>query len=353
MESETHSEFEMKKGIVSVVVPVYNVEKYLDRCMISIVNQTYHNLEIILIDDGSTDSSSCKCDEWAVRDSRIKVIHKENAGAGMARNTGIDHAAGEYICFFDSDDYVALDAIEKAYHWISHYKADIVHFGCYNIDLDGRVKNRDIPETDKILYQGDEILKYILPNMIGADLKTGKKRLLAMVPWRCMYSMTTIRRNHWRFVSEKEYISEDAYSQLLLYKNVTRVAVLPEALYYYCENRTSLTHVYIENKYERIKTWYEACLRVCDEFGYGEEVTGRMPDRFVNMTIRTIKTIAHADGDKREKREEINTILQDRKFYEIVSDINIKYQTKQQKALLFAIKYRLYRIAWLMVRLKI
>ena len=102
----------MENGLVSVVVPIYNVEKYLDRCINSIVNQTYKDLEIILVDDGSPDRCPEMCDLWGKKDKRIKVIHKDNAGLGMARNTGIENARGEYICFFDSDDYVDLQTIE-------------------------------------------------------------------------------------------------------------------------------------------------------------------------------------------------------------------------------------------------
>ena len=101
--------------MVSIVVPVYNVEAYLDRCIESLVNQTYKHLEIILVDDGSPDNCPMICEKWAGLDERIKVIHKENAGLGMARNTGLEHATGDYICFFDSDDYVASDTIEKSF----------------------------------------------------------------------------------------------------------------------------------------------------------------------------------------------------------------------------------------------
>lgn len=92
--------------LISVIVPVYNVEKYLDRCVESIVNQTYRNLEIILVDDGSTDSSSAMCDVWASRDARVKVVHKENGGQASARNLGIDSASGVFIGFVDLDDYI-------------------------------------------------------------------------------------------------------------------------------------------------------------------------------------------------------------------------------------------------------
>ena len=98
----------MRKGVVSVVLPIYNVEKYLSRCLESVVNQSYRKLEIILVDDESPDKCPEICDKWAAKDNRIKVVHKKNAGLGHARNTGIENATGEYICFVDSDDYIAL-----------------------------------------------------------------------------------------------------------------------------------------------------------------------------------------------------------------------------------------------------
>ena len=96
----------MNKPLVSVIIPIYNVEKYLDRCLKTIVGQTYNNLEIILIDDGSPDSCPQKCDGWAKKDSRIKVIHKKNGGVSSARNRGLDVATGEYISFIDPDDII-------------------------------------------------------------------------------------------------------------------------------------------------------------------------------------------------------------------------------------------------------
>ena len=129
----------MELGLVSIVLPVYNVEKYLDRCIESVVGQTYSNLEIILVDDGSPDRCPQKCEEWAKRDKRIKVIHKANSGLGYARNTGIEYASGEYICFFDSDDYVAQDTIEKAYATAKTSNSDMVLFGHYDVDAQGKI----------------------------------------------------------------------------------------------------------------------------------------------------------------------------------------------------------------------
>ena len=117
----------MKHPKISIIIPVYNVEKYLDRCIDSIINQSLKDIEIILVDDGSPDNCPQLCDEWAKKDSRIKVIHKENAGLGMARNTGMQHATGEYIAFIDSDDYVDLDMYAKLLEKAELHNADIVY----------------------------------------------------------------------------------------------------------------------------------------------------------------------------------------------------------------------------------
>ena len=113
------------EDLITVVVPVYNVEEYLDKCIESIINQTYKNLEIILVDDGSPDKSGAICDEYAKQDSRIKVIHKENGGLSDARNVGIKRAAGKYITFVDSDDYISLDYVEYLYNLIRKYNVNL------------------------------------------------------------------------------------------------------------------------------------------------------------------------------------------------------------------------------------
>ena len=147
----------MIKGLVTVVLPVYNVEQYLDRCINSVVNQTYKNLEIILVDDESPDNCPKMCDEWAKMDSRIKVIHKKNQGLGYARNTGIDNATGEYIYFVDSDDYIALDTIELAYKAAVENNADIVTFGYNQVDSNGNIQKSYIPKPQKNIYEYAEI----------------------------------------------------------------------------------------------------------------------------------------------------------------------------------------------------
>lgn len=122
---------------ISIIVPIYKVEKYLDECVKSIVNQTYSNIEIILVDDGSPDKCSKICDDWAMKDSRIKVVHKKNAGLAMARNTGVEVSSGEYIAFVDSDDYINADYCEKLYGVLKKNDAEIAGCRFYRNKING------------------------------------------------------------------------------------------------------------------------------------------------------------------------------------------------------------------------
>ena len=179
--------------LISVVLPIYNVEKYLKRCLESVVNQTYKNLEIILVNDGSTDSCLQICEEYAKCDNRIKLINKKNSGLGMARNTGIDNANGEYICFFDSDDYIKLDTIEKLYRKIEKEMPEIICFGFNRVSTDGKITDKNIPNMKKNMFKNEEIVNEFLPELISENPKTGKASGLNMSAWGAIYSMNLIK----------------------------------------------------------------------------------------------------------------------------------------------------------------
>jgi len=120
--------------LLSVIVPVYNVEAYVARCVESILNQTYKNLEVILVDDGATDASGAICDTFAAQDPRVRVIHKENGGLSSARNAGLETATGEYITFVDSDDWIEGDALEKLLAATLEHQVELVVGGRYDVD---------------------------------------------------------------------------------------------------------------------------------------------------------------------------------------------------------------------------
>lgn len=141
----------MHEALISVIVPVYKVEKYLDECVQSIVNQTYKNLEIILVDDGSPDRCPEMCDEWARRDSRIKVIHKENGGASAARNAGLDIAVGQYVGFVDSDDYIATNMYEVLRNALIRQEKGIACCSMYTVTEKGEHLRKESSPAQKNL----------------------------------------------------------------------------------------------------------------------------------------------------------------------------------------------------------
>jgi glycosyltransferase involved in cell wall biosynthesis len=130
-----------ENSLISVIVPIYKVQDYLDECIESIINQTYSNIEVILVDDGSPDRCPQMCDEWAKRDSRIRVIHKKNGGLSSARNAGLDVAKGEYISFVDSDDFICKDALENLYNRIKDDKSIGITSGLIYRYQDGSINN--------------------------------------------------------------------------------------------------------------------------------------------------------------------------------------------------------------------
>lgn len=340
----------MRPGVVSVVLPIYGVEKYLDRCITSIVNQTYSNLEIILVDDGSPDNCPQMCEEWAKKDSRIKVIHKENAGLGMARNTGIENATGEYICFFDSDDYVAFDTVEKAYMLAKKEFSDIVIFGLFTVDSKGAVIKSFVPQTDKVTYTGDEVRDAFLPDLIAEGANSPRQNL-RMSAWACLYSLDMIHKSGWRFISEREIISEDVFSLLCLYKYVSSVSVLCEALYYYCENGTSLTHTYRTDRFEKICHFHETSVKKSRELRYSEEVVSRLQEPFISFVIAAMKMIVQSDCSELEKKQEIRRIITGPYLTGFQWDDILKSNSPKRNLFVFLLKKRMWRSCYMLLKL--
>lgn len=170
----------MKMPLISVIVPVYNVEKYLERCVNSIVNQTYKNLEIILVDDGSPDNCGKICDELAIKDNRIKVIHKENGGLSSARNAGLDIATGEYITFVDSDDYISIEIFDKCFELSNVQDFDILIFGMSILDNNSKLLFKD--EYENITYSFFQTIYDItLPLKTSVCNKLFKKSIVANI----------------------------------------------------------------------------------------------------------------------------------------------------------------------------
>ena len=235
----------MNDCLVSVIVPIYNVEKYLNKCIESIINQTYKNLEIILIDDGSTDKSGKICDRFEKKDNRIKVIHQKNAGVSSARNTGIDSADGLWIAFIDSDDWVEENYIKNLIENTSK-DVDVVQCGYYRIVEE---KKEQINCAGKLeIKNADEFLNGCLNPQTAYGL--------------C--HMKIIRKsiiNDIRF-NEKIVVCEDALFNIQISRNMKYFKMIKQPLYNYRINRDSVVRRYDENYPEK----YKKALKVIGDY---------------------------------------------------------------------------------------
>ena len=238
---------------ISVIVPVYNVEKYLKINADSILNQTWKNFELIFVDDGSPDQSGKICDEYKLLDKRVKVIHKKNEGLGFARNTGLEIAEGEYVTFVDSDDYMEPDMIEKLMQPIIKNGADTVIGGFKRVDDDGNILYRE--QYKNQIFKGKDVFCVFMPKILGSCPK--KHDSFRMSVWNAVYSMKIIRENNVKFPSERVMISEDMPFDLDYYKYSKCVAVIDSLAYNYRLNPNSLTNKYKEGKVKLVTYFYE------------------------------------------------------------------------------------------------
>ncbi len=221
--------------LISIIIPVYNVEKYLRECLDSVLAQTYKNLEVILIDDGSPDSCGKICDEYAAKDNRIKVIHQTNQGVSAARNVGLDAARGEYIGFVDSDDYIQPDMYEYLYQLISKDNADIAM--CNVIQTDTFKSTSPIQENYRLIKNKD---------------------LFDYSDW--MYLVNKLFKNTiFKNLSFQMGASagEDSYIMFHIIKNISLVALGKESKYYYRPNSSSATHVWRTSHLKELRFFEE------------------------------------------------------------------------------------------------
>lgn len=337
---------------VSVVIPVYNVEKYLDRCIESVINQTYQNLEIILVDDGSPDRCPQMCDMWAEKDSRIKVVHKKNEGLGMARNTGIACATGEYICFLDSDDYIDLQVIEKAIRLADSTESDIVLFGMTLVDARGRTTAILPPKTVKQVYMKEEVKGDLLPNLLDSSNPSVKAENLCMSMCTNLFRMELIRKANWQVVSEREIISEDYYSMLVLYNCVQKVAVLPEAAYYYCSNSSSLSHTYREDRFLQVKKFYNSALCVAEENNYGVKVEEQLKRVFLGLSSGAIKQIVLSHNRFIKKVRFLTEIVWDDTIQRVLKSTCKENYTKKQRLFYWLVKKKCVFLVYVLAKLQ-
>lgn len=229
--------------LISIIIPVFKVEKYLNRCIESVVRQTYKNLEIILVDDGSPDNSPKLCDEWAKKDSRIKVIHKENGGVSSARNVGLKNVLGDYIAFVDSDDWIEETMCEKLIEHATKTDADMTFFKFRRVYENGKVFENKEVALERVKCKDIKVFFTSVTDKHGnyLDVMGSACRILFKKDIATAHKF-----------SEKLKHGEDLFFVLNCLEKANKVEILDEVLYNYYYNDQSVTTKVCENYFQNI-----------------------------------------------------------------------------------------------------
>lgn len=264
-----------EKGLVSVIVPVYNTEKYLRQCINSIIDQTYRKLEIILVDDGSTDRSGSICEEYAKQDSRIKVIHQKNGGLSAARNAALDVAAGEYIGFVDSDDYILPGMYENMVHCIEKQEADICVCMYRYEDEDGR---RRLSKSDAAInFYGKKTAEEFAVCLYAG----GYLNLVAISVWNKLYRRHVFAEERFlgRYAEDDEIFGR-------IYSKPYSVYVMEQMYYMYVRHENSLvTRKFSPHRYEYLDAMEHRCCQFKNNSLMLNETMRRYCNSFISYWI--------------------------------------------------------------------
>lgn len=279
--------------LISIIVPIYNVEAYLERCVESLRAQTYPNLEIILVDDGSPDGCPAMCDDYAGKDSRIKVIHQKNSGLSGARNAGIDTARGEYLAFVDSDDYVASDFIRSLYELLKETGCAIGQ--CRFVYVQGDALPAEDGNAWRI-YRGESLME----QLYGPE----EEATFFVVAWNKLYQRELFREI--RYPVGK--IHEDEATTYRLFHEGTKLAFLDRALYgYYTGNTGSITSVFSAKRLQWLEA-HEERLEFFLENGYENlmpKAYRKLCDACITFYFRCTDDVESAEQIRRELKSRL------------------------------------------------
>ena len=321
-------------ALVSVIVPIYGVEQYLERCIKSIQNQTYNNLEILLVDDGSPDNCGEICDKYAEKDSRIRVIHKQNGGLSDARNAGIEVASGEYYFLLDSDDWIHKQTIEIMMRMITDNNCDLAICG-YQYAYEGK------EYADKKLNLTDVLGQYKKVNSYRAQeiyFTNPDKRLEYTVAWNKIYHKDLFKNIRY----PKGKVHEDEFTTFKLLHEAGNIGIIKEPLYYYFVRNDSIMGEFKASRFDAFDGYLEKL--DCYVKWKDTQLAGKIYIHSIRMLAQYKKWMEDAGVNLQEELS---------KYHKLLVEKNKKYKNKMSlnkiekiEVLLFLISFRLYYFVW-------
>lgn len=252
---------------ISVIVPVYRAESFLRKCTESILSQTFSDLELLLVDDGSPDGSGALCDAIAREDSRVRVFHKENGGVSSARNLGLEEARGRYIAFADADDWLPPDGLALLHAALEKSGADTAGGAHFRVEPDGKSETEPGAMPAGV-YGPEEIRTGLIDRLLGERMGKPGQVLNGFI-WRFLYSRSIIRDNHITFAGA--YL-EDELFLLEYFCYSEKLAMIGQPVYYYLQNPASVTRRYLADYMQTFETFMQAKTALAEKHGLGENL---------------------------------------------------------------------------------
>lgn len=323
----------MLQTTVSVIVPVYNAAGYLNKCVDSIVNQSFQSLEIILVDDGATDESPAICDEYACKDQRIQVIHKENGGLMSAWMAGVKGSTGGYLCFVDSDDWIDSCMIEELVKCASGVSREVV---CCNFVIEK--DNGSSPQQHRLapgIYEGGKLTQ------VKQQLLGNEEREISFSRCMKLISRELIEQNM-HFCDPKVKMGEDLNIMLPVLLDAERLVILEKAYYYhYYYNQSSMVHKYDTGLYDNIRLLRQIMVKVLKEkyknsnSDRQQQMLQRADMEYVFLLLLAVKN--EARGNRKGYRHKIKELCREER--ELIRRTFVKVETKANRLLYLVLKH--------------
>lgn len=332
----------MQNKKISIVVPVHNVEKYLRECVDSLVNQTYLNLEIILIDDGSSDESAKICDEYATKDERIKVVHKRNGGSSSARRAGINIATGQYLMFVDSDDWIELDTIECCMRVIR----DNTEIQCV---LFPYVREYPQKSSEVHFFNGDQLFAEIeaknkvyrrLFGPVGAELSNPENMDILVSCCMKLYHIDLVKEGKY-FDTKEVGSSEDALFNIHALVNCNVYAYIDKCFYHYRKMEGTLTSTYRSQLVVQWGRLFDIIEEIISEKKFVDDYCVALQNRIALSSIGIgMNTISNRKQSFFKRKNEIREYLESIRYKKAIRQLDFSFLPLKWKIFLLCCKWR-------------
>lgn len=314
---------------VSVIVPIYNVEKYLARCLESLINQTLKDIEIVCVNDGSTDDSLNILNKYAKKDTRIKIINKVNGGLSSARNAALDIVNGEYVSFVDSDDWVDINMLKDMYENAIKEKYDIVMCS-YTREYINKSRLKKLNMQEVAIYGEDEVSLQLHRRIIGPlkeELANPEQTDSLVTAWGKLYKTEIINNNNIRFIDTSIIGTEDCLFNVYAFKYIKKAMFLNKPYYHYWkENPSSLTSIHKQNLKDKWMNMYNYIRDFLDENKYDEIFYEALNNRICMSIIGLgLNECYMRNTSELEKIKNIKKILSDEVIINALSKLELRY----------------------------